>query len=257
MKRPIKSAAAAFVREEITRRLLPASVASDLNRNDRAGALHRAWGHVYTNHIRGAYYEFGVYHGEGFRASFRARSLFDAWLRGQIESPELWRREVAAVYAECAHPFYAFDTFAGMPANDEGNRIFAEGTFGSSLAEVRRLNEEAGLREGAGVSYFAGTFAETAGREPAAMAALEPAAIANVDCDLYGSARDALQILSPKLQQGTVVLMDDWNAFSASRQAGERKALAEFLAENPGLSFEPWFPYEFVGQAFLVHKDPR
>lgn len=254
MKRPLKSAAAAFVREEITRRLLPASVASDLNRNDRAGAMHRAWGYVYTNQIRGAYYELGVYRGDGFRASFKARKLFDSWLCGQLASPEIWRRTVAAGYADYAHPFYAFDTFAGMPANEEGNPCFAEGNFGCSLTEFRRLNEAAGLKESGRVRYFAGTFDETLKREPEAVARLEPAAIANVDCDLYGSTLDALRILAPKLRQGTVVLMDDWNAFSASDRAGERQALAEFSAEHAGLSFEPWFPYEFVGQAFLVHK---
>jgi hypothetical protein len=35
----------------------------ELNKNDRAGALHRAWGHIFTNHIQGDYVEFGVYQG--------------------------------------------------------------------------------------------------------------------------------------------------------------------------------------------------
>jgi O-methyltransferase len=109
------------------------------------------------------------------------------------------------------------------------------------------------MTEGPATRYCPGMFAETAGARAAELAALEPAAIVNVDCDLYGSARDALALIGPKLRQGTVLLMDDWNAFAASPRAGERRALAEFLASRPDLSVEPWFAYEFVGQAFLVH----
>ena len=83
---------------------------------------------------------------------------------------------------------------------------------------------------------------------------LEPVAIANIDCDLYSSTCEALEILAPKLLQGTVLLVDDWNSFSASRHNGQRKAVHEFLERSKEWSFEPWFPYEYVGQAFLVHK---
>ena len=36
------------------------------NRNDRIGALYRAWGHVFSSQISGNYIEYGVYKGTTF-----------------------------------------------------------------------------------------------------------------------------------------------------------------------------------------------
>ena len=82
---------------------------------------------------------------------------------------------------------------------------------------------------------------------------LQPAAIINLDCDLYSSAREALEIVAPKLIQGSVILADDWNTFGGDRKSGERKAVSEFLEEHPDIEFENWFPYQYAGQAFIVH----
>lgn len=255
MSRPsLKGAAGTFVRERVVRRLLPCDVTSRLNRNDRIGALYRAWGYVFTNHLEGAYYELGVYRGGTFRTSFQIYQTFAAWLRDQLGAQEPWRRQVAAPYAQYRHHFYAFDTFQGMPDNAEAHAIVEAGHFPCALEEFSQRNRAAGLVEGPGVRYFQGTFADIAARDPQALAALQPAAIVNLDCDLYGSTRDGLALVLSKLQQGAVLLIDDWNFFSADAHRGQRRAAAEFLAAHPTIAIEPWFSYEFVGQAFLVHR---
>lgn len=123
------------------------------------------------------------------------------------------------------------------------------------LMNFHRLNQEAGIIEGESVRYFVGTFADVEQREAKALKELQPAAIVNIDCDLYDSARAALEIGARKLVQGTVLLFDDWNTFAAKQSAGERRALKEFLQNHPEFQIESWFPYEFVGQAFLVHRN--
>ena len=255
--RSVRAATATFVRERMVRRLLPDPVVSNLNRNDRVGALYRAWGLVFTNHLEGGYYEFGVYRGDAFRASHRVYAIFADWMQGQLEASELWRRPMAARYATYRHEFYAFDTFQGLPANQEGNQIFAEGNFSCSLEEFSRLNRAAGIVEGERVRYFVGLFSEVAQRQASVLASLQPAAIVNLDCDLYESAKDALEVIAPKLTQGSVFLVDDWNTFCARRDQGERRAITEFLARHPEWSFEPWFPYEYSGQSFIVHQQDQ
>ena len=37
---------------------------------DRNHALHMAWGHIFSNHLRGDYWEFGVYRGDSMLISF-------------------------------------------------------------------------------------------------------------------------------------------------------------------------------------------
>lgn len=239
-----------FVQQNIVLRMIPGYIKDDLNRNDRVGALRKAWGLVITNQMSGGYYEFGVYKGESFRESYRMFLLFVKWMKEQSESHEMWRRKINW---DLKHPFYAFDTFEGMPENDENNEIFSKGTFLSSLDEVKSAGEKIGMREGDQIKYFKGKFSDIAKERSDEISNLQPAAIVNIDSDLYASARDALEIINPKLQQGTVLLMDDYNCFSANKNKGERYALSEFLEKNHNIEVEKWFPYSFVGQAFIFH----
>jgi hypothetical protein len=245
------------IREKLANRLLPTGVTFGPNRNDRIGALHRAWGYVVTNRIRGGYYEFGVYRGDTFRAAYHIYQGYALWVQTQLKSDEGWRRDVANDYSDFKHHFYAFDTFEGMPENQEKNVSFVQGSFYCSLDEFVRLNEAEGIKVSDQVQYLQGTFDEVKSQKASDLDRMQPAAIVNLDCDLYVSAVSALSIIKPKLVQGTVLLADDWNTFSADRTNGERKALAEFLEREPHISLEPWFTYMYTGQAFLVHVDEK
>lgn len=243
------------IRDKIGSRILPPGVVWELNRNDREGALHRAWGHVFTSQIKGAYYEFGVYRGETFRKSYQVWQRYSKWQSRQLIEEEAWRREAAKSYADFKSGFYAFDSFKGIPENNEGNVTFDKGAFAFQFEDFERLNQAAGLVEGDDLKYFQGFFSEIMTNQGNDLMELQPAAIINLDCDLYSSARDALNIVGPKLIQGSVILADDWNTFAADRKSGERKALSEFLEEHSDIDFETWFTYQHVGQAFIVHRN--
>ena len=217
-----------------------------LHRNDRAGALHRAWGHVFTNHLEGDYLEFGVYLGASFVESYQQYQLFRNWLFSQMQSEEQWRRKVAEKYVQNTVRFRGLDTFSGMPENDEGNETFAGNTFVSSLAKVEARCHGAGMRTEI-FSLYQGLFSET---KDALTKDLGKIAILNIDSDLYESAKDALTISEPYLQVGCVILFDDYNAFSADSSKGERRAFSEFQKHSQ-FKFEPWFAYMYSGQAFL------
>ena len=64
-----------------------------LNRNDRVGMLHRCWGYVFTNLLKGAYYEFGVYQGATLLESWKTFLHYRKWAESQLASPEAWRRK--------------------------------------------------------------------------------------------------------------------------------------------------------------------
>jgi len=76
------------------------------------------------------------------------------------------------------------------------------------------------------------------------------AAIINIDCDIYESTCDVLNISAPWIQVGSVLLFDDYNCYCADNHKGERKAFLEFQ-ENTKFKFEKWFTYQYAGQAFL------
>lgn len=222
-------------------------VRGNINRNDRAGALHRAWGHVYTNFIEGDYFEFGVYKGDSLVESYKNYLKFREWIICQTKSEEAWRREAAKNFISHVPAFHGLDTFEGMPVNNEGDVTFAAGNFAGSLDGVAENCARSGLRPPQLVLHK-GLFKDIKGQLYAS--GVKKAAILNIDSDLYESAKDALDVASPFIQVGTVVMFDDYNIFCADNTKGERRAFHEFC-QTAQRKFEPWFSYAFVGQTFL------
>jgi len=223
----------------------------DINKNDRAGALHRSWGHVFTNHIHGDYVEFGVYQGSSFIESYKQYKLFNQWLHGQLSSPEEWRRKVANEYTSQQPHFHGLDTFTGMPENSEGNATFAQGTYLSSYSEVLIKCLEAGI-PAKNFTLHQGLFAQTTTE---LFKTLSPKiAIVNIDCDIYSATVDALNAIRDRLQVGCVFMFDDFNAYCANNKKGERRAFQEFCS-TVTFKFEPWFAYHYAGQAFICVEE--
>lgn len=81
------------------------------------------------------------------------------------------------------------------------------------------------------------------------------AALIHIDCDLYQSTEEVLTGLHrmKALQDGCVVLFDDWNCNRANPDFGERRAFREFLERQSDYTASPWFTYGYNGAAFLLH----
>lgn len=225
------------------------SIKQALHRNDALGALHRAWGYIHANSICGDYYEFGVYNGASLYNSWLSfRHFRNAMQYGQNLPYE--RSDAVQTFLTDRPRFYAFDTFAGMPDNDEGEDTLKADTFQGSAPLVLRRCRLAGL-SAPDLVLVKGLFADNRDQ-----VGDRPAAIVHVDCDLYASAVDALSLIEKRLVQGSVVLCDDYNLFRADPRKGERRALREFQ-ERTGIELEPWFAYGVASQAFLCHIPPQ
>jgi O-methyltransferase len=81
------------------------------------------------------------------------------------------------------------------------------------------------------------------------------ASIVHVDCDLYSSAHFVLDtLLSAGLyQDGTVIILDDYNCNRASPSMGERRALQDVFSKQDQFTLDPWFSYGWHGQVYFVH----
>jgi len=93
----------------------------------------------------------------------------------------------------------------------------------------------------------------------------EKASIVHVDCDLYESTKIVLNAIIPILQQGSIIMFDDWNNNYASNEFGERKAVIDvfdsqtvtgycIFQNGVKTSLERWFSYGSSGMSFMVHK---
>lgn len=195
-------------------------------------AFFRAMEFVVYQRIPGDVLEFGTYNG------YTARVLAE---------------QMKAI----GHPgkLMLFDSFGpGMPQveNDIDSKCpeMASGAWAAGMTrpisqDVERLIHRALSCVLPGrVETVKGWYQDTVSRIPD-----EPPSIVHIDCDLYASTLTVLRALKDRslLQQGMILLFDDWNNGLASYKFGERAATAEV-----GIGMEPWFSYGWQSQAFIV-----
>jgi len=83
--------------------------------------------------------------------------------------------------------------------------------------------------------------------------------IVHIDCDLYQSAKEVLSKIFQfdLVQDGMIILFDDYNCGRANPKFGERLALKEVMDENPDFSYTLFYYYGWHGAAIIVHKEEK
>lgn len=83
----------------------------------------------------------------------------------------------------------------------------------------------------------------------------EKAALVHIDCDLYSSARFVLEKLIERdlLQDGGLLVFDDFNSNRANPVMGERKALQDVFSKQERYICTPFFGYGWHAQVFFIH----
>ncbi|MDB5308589.1 MAG: hypothetical protein JWO38_2791 [Gemmataceae bacterium] len=209
-------------------------------------AFLRAAEYVAGAGVVGEFFEFGVL--GGFTARLQCEIIRDL---------RMWRE------------IHLFDSFEGLPAYDSPvdrdgydtgvRKIWADPMrFGEDFIRghlgcpvdayiYARLSE---VISPGRIFVYRGFFSETLAGLPAAKAAL-----VHIDCDLYQSTREVFAALYEKdlLQDGCVILFDDYNCFRANPAFGERRAFREFLDGQDRFTSSPFFTYGWNGAAFLLH----
>jgi O-methyltransferase len=192
---------------------------------------------VRESKLAGDYYEFGVASGRSTVAAVRASRLY-------------------------GHPaparFRLFDSFRGLPrlsGVDVDSKQFGAGDFAFDQAVVVKHLTERGVWDPQRIILYPGWYDETLTPELFGNLRGSPAAIVHVDCDLYESSRTVLRFMTPLLQEGSILLFDDWFCFNASPQRGERRAVTEWLAEDSGgFTLERYAEYGWHGAAFIATR---
>ncbi|NES01347.1 MAG: hypothetical protein F6J86_47610 [Symploca sp. SIO1B1] len=76
-----------------------------------------------------------------------------------------------------------------------------------------------------------------------------------VDCDMYLSAKEALNFCAPLIQEEAIIFFDDWYSQNLDQKnMGEKRAFDEFLQENPHFSTEKLGSYTANAQIFRVFR---
>jgi hypothetical protein len=218
-------------------------IIDQLIRNDqRSTTFFAAIDYANYERVPGAIVEFGVFTGISLALLAKGHS-FD---------PKGMDRRIVG-----------FDSFEGLPPSAETHARWHAGACGTNHAWHPLVPEGANVTPDITRNLFAacglgapelhvGLFDDTAAKE--FPRTYPEVAIAHLDCDLYESTRSALNALAPSLQDGTVLLFDDWFHYRANPSKGEARAFEEFLAARPEWRAVHYRSYATFCNAFILSK---
>ena len=136
--------------------------------------------------------------------------------------------------------FFGFDSFEGIPEYWNGNPI---GAF--SQKKMPKVPANVQFKIGLFDDTLPGFLEEHDG----------PVSFLHVDCDLYSSTVTIFKALGTRLQEGAIVLFDEYYNFPRWREH-EFKAFQEFVADS-GVKYE-YIAWSATGQqtAVRILKNP-
>lgn len=126
---------------------------------------------------------------------------------------------------------FGFDSFEGLPdvARTDDGGYWSPRMFASDLSTTRRFLTKAGV-DWSRVTLVEGWFSATLTADLVVQYRLCKASVIMVDCDMYSSARLALDFCRPLIREQAVIIFDDWYSGGLDeRNLGEKRAFDEFL----------------------------
>ncbi len=193
--------------------------------------------------IPGDILEFGVFTGLSLALLAKCHSF--------NETPDLPRRLVG------------FDSFEGLGRDPDGHSQWAEGDCAVNhgwhplLPIGARVTPDTTLRlfEACHLpppEIEVGDFSTVL--ESTIPSKYTSAALVHIDCDLYPAARAALFGVEPILQDGAMLLFDDWFHYKGDPNRGEARAFREFLEAFPHWEAIHYRGYATFCNSFLLHR---
>ena len=180
--------------------------------------------------IRGGYFEFGVYEGTSLYTAVKAHKK---------------------IKSKITRTFYGFDSFDdGFKYFDKRDEhpFFKEGDFVSSYKRVKKR-----FSKFKNVKLVKGYLEEVLTKDGSENLYRDDlCAIVFVDCDLMNPTEVALDYVRPILQEGTIIILDDYFAYKGKENLGTCGALKNFLDKNSNIKIREFADYGYGGKSFIV-----
>jgi O-methyltransferase len=206
---------------------------------------------VVYNQVQGDYLEFGVYEGNSLAKMYQYLLFFSQTFKNHAA---LFNHEHNASYWQGIR-FIAFDSFAGLPAsqNEDTPAHFAKaGIYSMPLDRFMANIEEKGV-DTSKVITIPGYFDETLTNDLAKTHAIQKAGIIFIDCDLYESAIPIFRFITDLIQDGTIIIVDDFFRYKGHPHKGIRRAFSEWLEKSPHIAVSELTRCSANRVAFVCH----
>jgi hypothetical protein len=188
--------------------------------------------------VDGDFLEFGVSSGSSLIHCYHTlKTVFEQHQKVHAWRTEKDAQELGRIWDHMR--FFAFDSFQGLPelhGFDQNTQDFSGGKYACTEARLReRLAREGVPLEK--VMTVSGWFEQSCTEETIMKHAIRRASIIHIDCDLYSSAKTALEFVRSLLVDGTIIIFDDWYSFRGNPNLGEQRAFNEWRATMPDWVF--------------------
>lgn len=139
-----------------------------------------------------------------------------------------------------------FDSFEGPP---ETERDDFHSSFKATLRHLKRRRVDLNR-----VMLVKGWYKDTLTEKTREGLQIGKVSLIMIDCSIHSASKDALDFCEPHIRQQAVVMFNHWGDRDEEGQAGQKEALAGFLAEHPDLAAEPMPAYGPQARVFLVRR---
>jgi len=192
------------------------------------------------DNLHGDYCEFGVFTGSSFVCAMRAHKSM---------------RNIADVKTR----FYGFDSFSGFGkvSEEDKHEFYLNNTFTINKKKVLKFIQKKAKRTGNRYKIIDGFFENTLKNRTCKDYGIEKVRIVFIDCDMKQPARIALDFIRPGMQEGMILIMDDFFSYKGSKEKGVAGAFYNFCEKHKEIHFRHVFEYGCVGSVYIIDKIER
>ena len=171
------------------------------------------------NNVEGDYHEFGVFEGRSF---IKAHNSFKNLLpRSEFNKMKFW----------------AYDSFEGLPETNDpyAPKHFKKGAYSAPEDLFTSNLKKAGIDLNQ-LQIVPGFYDKSLTTEQSKKSFSErKLAMTYIDCDIYESCVQIFDFITPGLQVGSVIVIDDWVRHHTHPNYGMQRAYNEWLERNPSI----------------------
>lgn len=201
-------------------------------------ALKKAFYLTALEQLQGDYLEFGVFTGSSFVLAMRVHKKLK-------------------YLGELSTKFYGFDSFSGFGdvTKEDAHPFYLDDIFNVDAERViRNIKKKS---KGLDIEIVEGFFEETIKDKHSSEFDMSVARIVFIDCDLKGPAKIVFDFIKPIIQQGMLLIMDDFYSYKGDSHLGVSGAYKEFCEENQNIKWRKVFDYGYGGIAYMVSEIER
>jgi O-methyltransferase len=236
----------------IVTKLIPGTIKDKIRSVIRPGSIDIAIRFVCWNYVPGDYLEFGCYSGVTFSHAYQ---MFQTTRKELIDRLSGKDKEI---YQEAKPRFFAFDSFEGLPEAQEVDdnpylpKHWKKSSFSMSQKQFEKTLHRKGI-SGDDVIIVKGWYNDTLTDDTKKQYNLRRASVVHIDCNYYESAILALNFITDLINDGTVIVFDDYNFFRGSPKYGQRAAFLEWLSKNPHIKATELTTHDWQSAAFFLN----